>query len=141
MVQIKKRSDTKQGWRFMFTICFYQDSSHGKYLEWIREKLNIGYISYRKDKISELRINGYGKIKDILKKLRPYIKFKEKQVSHAREILSLVEKKKLYQTTREETERIAKSIIAIRKENDWSHWRKYSESDIKRIIISGSLSP
>src|SRR5581483_1704560 len=37
MLQIKKRSDTGRGLRFMATICFYQDTRHEKPLFWIRE--------------------------------------------------------------------------------------------------------
>lgn len=141
MVQIKKRADTKQGWRFMTTLCFYQDSGHEKYLYWIRERLGIGYISQRKDKITELRINGYETVNKILLKLKPYIKFKEKQVSKILEILSIIKGKDFYTTTRKEREKIAEDIIAIRKENYWSHWRRYSEDDIRNIVVSGSLSP
>jgi hypothetical protein len=45
MFQIKKRHDTKRGWRFMSTICFYQDTRHEKPFFWFRKKLGIGYIS------------------------------------------------------------------------------------------------
>jgi len=38
MVQVKNRRATKRGWRLMFTICFYQDSRHKKYLKWIKTK-------------------------------------------------------------------------------------------------------
>lgn len=141
MVQIKKRSDTKQGWRFMFTLCFYQDSGHAEYLKWIQQKLGMGYVSHRKDKMSELRINGYGTVKEILLKLRPYVKFKEKQVQHALEILSAIEGKNFLQTDPKEREKIAQAIVQIRKENYWSHWRKYTEEDIRQIVVNGVLSP
>lgn len=32
MLQIKRRKDCKSGYRFMATICFYQDSCHDKHL-------------------------------------------------------------------------------------------------------------
>lgn len=79
MLQIKKRSDTKRGVRFMATICFYQDTRHEKPLLWIQEKLGIGYISRRKDNITELRINGFSRVRDILYDLSPYIRFKTVQ--------------------------------------------------------------
>lgn len=141
MVQIKKRSDTKQGWRFMFTLCFYQDSGHAENLTWFREKLGIGYISHRKDKMTELRINGYETVESILRELQPYVKFKQKQVNHALAILSIIKGKNFSQLSIENKEKIAASIIAIRKENYWSHWRKYSEQDIRDIMFSRSLSP
>ena len=103
MLQIKKRKDGKVKIRFMATICFYQDTRHEKTLHWIREVLDIGYISRRSDGMSELRINGYMQVKEILKKLLPYIRFKAiqaKSLLEATEILSstkfrMLEKKQL----------------------------------------------
>ena len=103
MLQIKKRKDGKVKIRFMATICFYQDTRHEKTLHWIREVLGIGYLSRRADGMSELRINGYIQVRDILKKLLPYIKFKAVQAKSlimATEILSgtkfrMLEKKQL----------------------------------------------
>lgn len=91
MLQIKKRKDGKVKIRFMATFCFYQDTRHEKTLHWIKEILGIGYISRGTDGMSELRINGYVQVKEILKKLIPYIKFKAiqaKSLLTATEILS-----------------------------------------------------
>ena len=91
MLQIKKRHDGKKKWRFMVTICFYQDSRHELPLAWIRSVLGIGYLSRRNDGMSELRINGFKQVQDILKKLMPFIKFKEEQAKalhRATEILT-----------------------------------------------------
>jgi hypothetical protein len=41
MLQIKKRNDTKRGFRFMATICLYQDSRHEKPLYWMRKVFDI----------------------------------------------------------------------------------------------------
>lgn len=140
-MQIKKRSDTKQGWRFMFTICFYQDTQHAKSLEWIRGKLGIGYLSHRNDKMSELRINGYETVREILLKLKPYIKFKARQAKCALQVLSIIDGKDLSEINKRDRTRIAKYIVNLRKENYWSHWRKYSEDEVRKIIVNGSLSP
>ena len=79
MLQIKKRRDGNKKWRFMATICFYQDSRHELPLAWIRDVLGIGYLSKRNDGMSELRINGFAQVRDILKKLMPFIRFKKEQ--------------------------------------------------------------
>ena len=79
MLQIKKRKDGKSIIRFMTTICFYQDTRPAKTLHWIREILNIGYLSARRDGITELRINGYQQVRDILRGLLPFIRFKKTQ--------------------------------------------------------------
>lgn len=88
MLQLKKRSDTKRGWRFMCTICLYQDSRHEEGLLWIRQILGIGYISRRNDGITELRINGFRQAQLIITSLLPYLRFKKPQ---ARAILAAIE--------------------------------------------------
>ena len=59
MLQVKLRSDTSRGVRFMATICLYQDTRHAEPLRWMREVLGIGYITNRNDGMTELRINGF----------------------------------------------------------------------------------
>ena len=77
MLQLKKRSDTSRGYRFMATICLYQDSRHDTWLYWIRDILSAGYVTNRNDGISELRVNGFATIRRILTDLQPFIRFKQ----------------------------------------------------------------
>jgi hypothetical protein len=79
MLQIKNRKDGKTKIRFMSTICFYQDTRHEKDLFWIRKVLGKGYFNQRNDGMSELRINGYESVKNILESLMPFIRFKRIQ--------------------------------------------------------------
>ena len=75
----------------MSTICFYQDTRHEKTLYWIQEALGIGYLSKRNDGMTELRINGFKQVRNILDLLLPYIRFKKLQgdaLKNACEILS-----------------------------------------------------
>jgi len=81
MLQIKKRKDGKLKRRFMCTICLYQDSRHEETLIWIQKLLKIGYLSFRNDGITELRINGFKQVRDILEKLLPFIRFKKNQAT------------------------------------------------------------
>lgn len=134
MVQIKNRYDTPTGWRLMFTICFYQDSRHKTYLEWIREKLHIGYLSDRKDGISELRINGQKQIKEILSQIKPFIKFKLKQVRITLKILNLIKETRLPQLKKEARLEIADLICDLRNENYFSSKRKYNKKELKKIL-------
>lgn len=73
------RKDTTRGYRFMATICLYQDSRHDETLHWIRQVLDEGYISRRNDNIVELRINGFKTLLMILEELQPHIRFKRLQ--------------------------------------------------------------
>ncbi len=117
MLQIKKRKDGNIGIRFMPTICFYQDTRHEKTLYWIKEVLGIGYFSRRNDGMSELRINGYKQVRDILKALLPHIRFKKKQgiaLYNACEILSVIKFKML---SKDKLKKLVDYILGIQSEN------------------------
>ena len=137
MVQVKKTRDRKSGWRLMFTICFYQDSRHEKPLFWIQKKLDIGYISRRNDGMTELRINGYRRTKEILEALHPYIKFKKKQVKYVLKILSILEPYKgLSRLKKNDRVAIAKAILAARQETYQSGSKRMEKlkADLKKIV-------
>ena len=121
MLQIKKRSDTKRGVRFMATICFYQDSRHEEPLLWMRDILQVGYFSRRNDRMSELRINGFEAVYTILILLKPYIKFKSKQVKALLEACKILKNTKISSLTDEQLRKIVDLIFLIRGENYKSH--------------------
>ena len=133
MLQLKKRSDSKRAIRFMATICFYQDTRHEKTLYWINEVLSIGYISRRNDGMTELRVNGYKQIRDILKNLLPYIRFKKLQASallQACEVLSSTKFKKL---TKKQLTKLVDLILVIQGEN-YVTKKKKTKSELCKIL-------
>ena len=127
MVQIKNRKDTPRGWRLGFTIAFYQDTRHEEPLFWIQEALGAGYISHRNDNMTELRIEGYKQVEEILKKLAPYIKFKKQQVKIIFEILKIIKGKRLKEIKRNEKLRIINLISRKREESYQSGEKKNSK--------------
>jgi exopolyphosphatase/pppGpp-phosphohydrolase len=133
MLQVKKRKNGKSMKRFMFTICFYQDSRHEKSLYWIRNVLNIGYISKRKDGITELRINGFEQVKNILKDLIPFIKFKKKQARAMYRAANLLCRKKNKRLTRNNLEKLIKFILTIQR-NNYVTKKKKNKRDLLKIL-------
>ena len=117
MLQVKKRSDTKRGLRFMVTICLYQDSRHEKPLHWIRDVLGIGYVSRRCDGISELRINGYKRGLDILVLLAPYLRFKKIQARALLEACKILSSKSIRKLSKRELKRLVDLVLIIQNEN------------------------
>jgi hypothetical protein len=117
MAQVKNRRDRPTGWRIMFTICLYQDTRHKEPLEWMRNLLDIGYIHDRKDGISEFRINGYGQVKRILEGMKPFVRFKKKQVSYALSILDMLEGNSFPSLSRSDRLRAANWMIKLREAN------------------------
>ena len=101
----------------MATICLYQDTRHEEPLFWMREVLGIGYISRRHDGISELRINGFERVKHILTELKPFIRFKKKQTNALIRICSMLEKKQLNAFSAKELARLIELIFVIKNEN------------------------
>ena len=133
MLQIKKRKDGRLKKRFMCTICFYQDTRHERDLFWIRNKLGIGYISRRNDGMTELRVNGFRQVRDILKSLLPYIRFKKlqsKALYSASELLSSTELQRL---TRQQLLRILRYILVIQNEN-YVTKRKKTKEELSKML-------
>ena len=133
MLQVKKRSDIKRKWRIMVTICFYQDSRHEKYLYWIKKQFNIGYISKRNDGITEYRINGFEKVYNILKKLKPYIKFKENQVKSVLSAIDLIKSKDIVKYTKSDYISLINLLLDVQN-NNYKSSHKKTRKDIEKIF-------
>ena len=137
MLQVKSRADTRRGVRFMATICLYQDTRHEKPLYWIRERLGIGYISRRNDGMTELRINGFGQVRDILITLKPFIRFKTKQTQAMIDACTLLSEKFIRELSKKELRRLVELTFAIRKENYKSR-SVLTKEELNRVL---SLTP
>ncbi len=133
MLQIKKRSDSKRGIRFMTTICFYQDTRHKKTLSWIKEVLGIGYISNRNDGMTELRINGYKQVRDILTSLSPYIRFKKLQASALLKACEILSKTKFNKLSKGRLVKLVDLILVIQSEN-YVTKKKKTKSELHKIL-------
>ena len=137
MLQVKSRADTKRGVLFMATICLYQDTRHEKPLYWIRERLGIGYISRRNDGMTELRINGFEQVRDILTTLKPFIRFKTKQTQAMIDACTLLSEKFIRELSKKELRRLVELTFAIRKENYKSR-SVLTKEELNRVL---SLTP
>ena len=133
MLQIKKRKDGKLKRRFMCTICFYQDSRHDKNLYWIRSILGIGYISRRNDGMTELRINGYKQVKEILQNLLPFIRFKKDQAKALYKAADLLNQISLKSLTKKDLLKLVNYIIIIQN-NNYVTKKKKTKRDLLKIL-------
>jgi len=132
MLQIKKRKDGKSKRRFMCTICFYQDSRHEKPLYWIRRILGIGYLSRRNDGMSELRINGFKQVRDIIKDLLPFIRFKKEQAKSLLKAADLLTKKS-GNLSKNDLFKLVDCIVVIQK-NNYATKKKKTRKDLLKIL-------
>jgi len=133
MLQIKKRKDSKTGLRFMSTICFYQDTRHAKDLNWIKKVLGIGYISKRNDGMSELRINGYDSVKNILEFLKPYLRFKKIQAKALLQACSILLSKKFKMLNKKDLIKIIDLTLIIQQEN-YVTKKKKNKAELLKIL-------
>jgi hypothetical protein len=133
MLQLKRRSDSKRAIRFMATICFYQDTRHEKTLSWIKEVLGIGYISKRKDGMTELRINGYEQIRNILKSLFPHIRFKKLQASALLRACEILSSTKFQKLTQKQLIKLVDLMLVIQGEN-YITKKKKTKSELHKIL-------
>ena len=136
MLQVKLRADTKRGVRFMATICLYQDTRHEKPLLWIREKLGVGYVSRRNDGMTELRINGYVQVREILLELQPFIRFKVKQVHALIKACKILEQKPIKALSKKELRQLVEFVLLIRNENYASRSTVTKEELYKRLGLT-----
>jgi hypothetical protein len=135
MLQLKKRSDTKRSYRFMATICFYQDSRHDESLYWIREILNAGYVARRNDAMSELRINGFDTVAAILVDLEPYIRFKKVQVKSMINACQILVGD-VRALSKEKLQSVVSEILIIQNANYKAHRKKSREEFLKILDLT-----
>ena len=133
MLQIKRRGDSKRGWRLMATICFYQDSSQRESLAWIQTKLRSGYLSDRNDGMTELRVNGYKKVALILEKLIPFIRFKKIQANALHKASKLLSEKSFKLLSTNDKHLLISAILAIQN-NNYKSVHKKSERELIKIL-------
>ena len=136
MLQLKKRKEGKAKIRFMLTICFYQDTRHEKPLYWIRNILGIGYISRRNDGMTELRINGYKQVRNIIKDLLPYIRFKKYQAKALFEASDILCRGNINKLNKNELKTLVNLILVIQKENYVTKKKKTKEELYKILDLT-----
>lgn len=137
MLQIKPRNDVRYGFRLQAAICFYQDSEHESELRWICDQLEVGYMSRRKDGISELRINGYGCVESVLLELQQFIRFKRHQADLMLDALAILQNK----PTAEQFLFACKLADEISNANYKSRKKHSAVKVEKSLYDSGLLSP
>ena len=136
MFQIKRRKDGILKFRFMSTICFYQDTRHERELFWIRKILGKGYFHQRNDGMSELRINGYSSVRDILVLLLPFIRFKRIQAEALLEGCTILSSNKYKMLDSKQKIRLVDLILMIQKENYVTKKKKTKDELLKILDLT-----
>jgi len=91
ITQIVKQDDYKYKFKIRISIVFFQKTEYKWILLWLKDKLKYGSIRNRKDGMSEYIIVSSDPVKNLLLKLKDYIKLKKNLVNL---VLKIIEDKK-----------------------------------------------
>ncbi len=131
MLQLKPRKDSKFGIRVKTLLVIYQDNKMKVEMENLQRELGAGYTYVRNDHIMEIRIEGHQQVGRVLGILKPYIRFKSKQVElMLKAIVSMRDGIK----TKEELLHIANLADQISACNYKSSHKKYTLEYIRNIL-------
>ena len=111
----------------MATICFYQDSRHAKYLTWIRKTLGYGYIAVRNDGMTELRINSFTQVFDVIGQLLPHLRFKKLQAKALLGACAILMAHTFRTLNANDIEKVVSAILVIQQQNYKARRKKTKE--------------
>ena len=92
--QLVPRPQNVYGYEIRVSVCFYQRTNNRRILEYLREKIGLGYIRDRNDGVSDYTIVGYQEVRKVLEIVRPYVILKKMQTEKAIQMLTKLEKRK-----------------------------------------------
>ena len=96
--QIVPRPDYTQKFQIRVSISFFQKTTHHWLLVWLHKQCKYGTVRKRNDNMSEYTIVGNQPVKNVLTKLRPWIRVKQPQVKLMLDIIETLPKAKDPQT-------------------------------------------
>lgn len=91
--QLIPRPGNVYGYEIRVSVCFYQHTSNRRILEWLKEKIGLGYIRDRGDGVSDYTIVGYEEVRKVLELVAPYVFLKKKQTEMALQLLNGLKKR------------------------------------------------
>jgi intein-encoded DNA endonuclease-like protein len=119
MLQLIFRKDYIFGYQIRASIVFYQKQRNRQFLEWLKEKLENGYIRNRNDGMSEYAIVGFVPVKEVLISLQPFLRLKKEQVKTSLLVIDRSPKSGRQMT--------AEHLLKLAKEVDKFAWMNYSK--------------
>ena len=118
-VRAKPNTTYRFGYQIAPSIVLFQSSKNQEFLESIHKMINLGYIRERKDGILELTINKIDEIMCFVKMVKPFTKFKKRQINLLEKIVSAKEAVK----TKEDFAKLLK-LVHVFSEINYSKKRK-----------------
>jgi len=138
MLQLRPRKEMRFLFRPKALVIFYQNSSRHDELLKLQKIISAGYLYKRNDRMSEIRIEGLSQVKSLLKKLKPYIRFKIIQVYGMINAIKILQKRRKYSL--EDFLSVCKLADEISKAN-YSTNRKYDYSFVVKTLRDHKIIP
>lgn len=139
MLQLRKRSDARLGYRVKTTICLYQRDKHRPVLEELNDVIGFGYVYSRSDGMAELRIEGHMRVKSFLTLLLPYLRFKKCQAELMLKTIDLLQNSDLTPEVLLEVSLLSEKIS---RANNAPRRRKNNYSSVRSDLLEmGLISP
>lgn len=138
MAQLVYRKDYRLGYQIRTSIVFYQKTRHQKFLAWLKDQLNYGYVRNRNGGMSEYTIVGFTEVREVLVLLLPHLRLKK---DLAKRVLSIIDK---HPPSRKMT---ASKLVALSKLVDSSSTFNYtkkrtnSSKVVETYLAAHNLSP
>lgn len=131
MLQLKPRTRSRFGIRVKSIVVIYQDSKMKNEMQWLHQELGAGYLYIRNDHIAEIRIEGHTRVKELLVKLVPYLRFKKQQATLTIQAIDLMS-----QGIKSKEQLLSVSAIAdqISSYNYKSSKRKYTSEYVMHLL-------
>ena len=127
-LQLQPRENVKLGFRVRAIISFAQKTGHDQELSWIRKQLKIGYLYYRNDGMSELKVEGFERVEKILLEISPYVRFKRKQVKLVLKALTFLKSnpEKIYEIAKISDKISGLNYVTVKK--------RYTSEKVKEFL-------
>ncbi len=136
-IRLKPNETYRFGFQVAPSIVFYQSSKEVKFLNDLKNLLNIGYIRERNDGVSEYIVGDTKSMMNLIDSIAPYLRLKKKQAKLFKEILFL---KKSVKSANDFYSMCTK-IDSFEKMN-YSKNRKHDSKKVKDYLLEkGLLTP
>ena len=136
MLQFRKRPEMRFKYRVKTTICFYQKQKHKLILDQLKKIIGFGYVYNRNDGMTELRIEGYQRVKTLLIWLLPYLRFKQYQAKKLLEAIRIVQNKSF---SAKDLLKVCMIADYISNANNAPRQRKNKFSSVKKDLLNQGL--
>lgn len=138
LLQFRPNKKMRFLYRVKAVVVIYQDAHSINLLRELQSVIGAGYISERNDRIAELRIEGFIQVEKLLKKLKPYLRFKKSQADYLLQALKILKRKKY---SLEDFLSVCDLAEAISAANYKSSQRKHTKQSILNNLRSNGIVP